>query len=163
MKTAPEQTYRNSIQCNWSPYSTKMLTCFKTIRWSMRNTHSLRNNSQTASRLFLSVSFKMAAVGLFLLFASVSIKSDQCKFCQIYTHWIVHLLNHNYIMIYRISWQKFISVSFMVHFKSSSSSHIINIASFHRSFCWSYMNHCFLLKIILNIKYIHTSILTYPG
>ena len=49
----------------------------------MRNTHSLRNNSQTASRLFLSVSFKMAAVGLFLLFASVSIKSDQCRFCQI--------------------------------------------------------------------------------
>ena len=33
------------------------------------------------------------------------------------------------------SWQKFISVSFMVHFKSSSFSHIINLTSFHHMFC----------------------------
>ena len=33
-----------------------------------------------------------------------------------------------------ISWQKFISVSSMVHFKSSSFSHIINLTSFHHIF-----------------------------
>ena len=33
------------------------------------------------------------------------------------------------------SWQKSISVSFMVHFKSSSFSHIINLTSFHHMFC----------------------------
>ena len=42
-----------------------------------------------------------------------------------------------------ISWQKIIFVSFIVHFKSSSSSHIINFTSFRHIFCWSYMNGCF--------------------
>ena len=40
----------------------------------------------------------------------------------------------------------------MVHFKSSSFSHIIDFTSFHHIFCWSYMNHCSLLRIILNIE-----------
>ena len=41
-------------------------------------------------------------------------------------------------------------VSFMVHFKSSSSSHIINFISFHHIFCWSHTNHCLLSRIIIN-------------
>lgn len=50
------------------------LTCFKTIKWSMRKTHSLVNSSQIASRLFLSESGSLRG---FSSFSVLAIRSDQ--------------------------------------------------------------------------------------
>jgi len=57
------------------------LTCLSTIRWSMRNTHSLRNSSHTASRLFRSVSLTLAISALTSSLCETP-RSIQCASCK---------------------------------------------------------------------------------
>ena len=57
------------------------LTCLSTIRWSMRNTHSLRNSSHTASRLFRSVSLTSAISALTSSLCDTP-RSIQCASCK---------------------------------------------------------------------------------
>lgn len=91
------------IQCYWvdslnsikpiRQLTINLLTCLRTIKSSIKKLHSHVNNSQTASRLFRSVSDILIGLVLFSVCAMRSVQWTVCKTILINRHYIYFCYN----------------------------------------------------------------------